>query len=151
MLVVLSAVSCTGPHNLRKMNVRSGRITGIRLPSAAQPALTLSVLMEVDNPAGYVRLSDISGVLHSKTLTLGTFIADDFSIEPRVSKEYAVTLYLTPDSALSFFSLMGLLRDFDPEDYAFDLDVRLSGSPHAKGARYRVKDQPVRLLLGNSF
>ena len=149
-LALLAAASCAGPDNLRKMNVHSGRVTGIRLPSAGQPAITLSVQAEVDNPAGYVKLSDISGVLHSGKLTLGTFTADDFSIEPRMSKEYAVKLYLTPDSGLSFFTLMGLLRDFDPDDYVFDLDLRLSGSPNAKGPRYKLKDLPASLLLGHS-
>ena len=56
---------------------------------------------------------------------------------------------LTPDEGLSFFKVLALLKDFSPDDYVFGIDLRLSGVPSAKGARYQLKDQPVRSLLKN--
>ena len=149
LAVLLSVASCVGVNNLRKMNLRSGKIVNVQLPSFGERTLAVSVLLEIENPAGYVRMSDISGVIRSKDLTLGTFSADDFSIDAHCDKEYLFLMKLTPDEGMSFFKVLALLKDFSPDDYVFDIDLRLSGSPSAKGGRYQLKDQPVRALLKN--
>ena len=146
---LFSAASCVGVNNLRQMNLRSGKIVNVQFPPIGSRTLTVSVLLDIENPAGYVRMSDISGVIRSKDLVLGTFTADDFSIDAHCDKEYLFLMNLTPDNGLSFFKVMTLLKEFSPDDYVFDIDLRLSGSPSAKGARYQLKDQPVRALLKN--
>lgn len=146
---LLSAASCVSVNNLRQMNLRSGKIVDVRLPSFGERTIAVSVLLDIENPAGYVRMSDISGVVRSKDLVLGTFTADDFSIDARCDKEYLFLLNLTPDDGLSFFKVLALLKDFSPDDYVFDIDLRLSGNPSVKGARYQLKNQPVRTLLTN--
>lgn len=149
MAALLSVASCVGVNNLRKMNIRSGKIVNIQLPSFGDRTLAVSVLLDIENPAGYVRMSDISGVIRSKDLTLGTFTADDFSIDAYCDKEYLFRMNLTPDSSLSFFRVLALLKDFSADDYVFDIDLRLSGNPSAKGARYQLKNQPVSILIKN--
>ena len=146
---LLSLASCVGVNNLRKMTLRSGKIVNIQLPSFGARTIAVSVLLDIENPAGYVRMSDISGVIRSKDRTLGTFTADDFSIDAHSDQEYLFLMNLTPDSSMSFFQVLALLKDFSVDDYVFDIDLRLSGSPSAKGARYQLKDQPVRALLKN--
>ena len=149
LAALLSAASCVGINNLRKMNLRSGKIANVQFPPIGSRTLAVSVLLDIENPAGFVRMSDISGVIRSKDLVLGTFTADDFSIDAHCDKEYLFLMNLTPDEGLSFFKVLALLKDFSPDDYVFDIDLRLSGVPSAKGARYQLKDQPVRSLLKN--
>ena len=149
LAALMSAASCVGVNNLRKMNLRSGKIANVQFPPIGSRTLAVSVLLDIENPAGFVRMSDISGVIRSKDLVLGTFTADDFSIDAHCDKEYLFLMNLTPDEGLSFFKVLALLKDFSPDDYVFDIDLRLSGVPSAKGARYQLKDQPVRALLKN--
>ena len=149
LAALMSAASCVGVNNLRKMNLRSGKIANVQFPPIGSRTLTVSVLLDIENPAGFVRMSEISGVIRSKDLVLGTFTADDFSIDAHCDKEYLFLMNLTPDEGLSFFKVLASLKDFSPDDYVFDIDLRLSGVPTAKGARYQLKDQPVRALLKN--
>lgn len=151
MAVLLSVASCVGVNNLRQMNIRSGKIVNIQLPSFGGRTLTATVMLDLENPAGYVKASDISGVIRSKSQnqTLGTFTVDDFSIDARCDKEYLFRVYLTPDSGLSIFSIMALMNNFSPDDYVFDIDLRLSGSPSSKGSRFQLKNKPVGVLLKN--
>ena len=148
LAALLSAASCVGVNNLRKMNLRSGKIVNVQFPPIGSRALAVSVLLDIENPAGFVRMSDISGVIRSKDLVLGTFTADDFSIDAHCDKEYLFQMNLTPDEGM-FFKALALAQDFSPDDYVFDIDLRLSGSPSAKGARYQLKDQPLCALLKN--
>ena len=146
---LLSVASCVGINNLRQMNLRSGKIVNVQFPPIGSRALAVTVQLEIENPAGYVRMSDISGVVRSKDLVLGTFTADDFAIDAHCDKEYLFLMNLTPDDGMSFLKVLALLKDFSPDDYVFDIDLRPSGSPSAKGGRYQLKDQPVRALLKN--
>lgn len=146
---VLSVASCVGVNNLRQMNIRSGKVVNVQWPPLGSRTLAVTLQLDLENPAGFVRMSDISGVIRSKDLVLGTFTADDFSIDAHCDREYLFHLNLTPDSGLSFFRLMSLLQDFSVDDYVFDIDLRLSGSPSSKGTRYQLKNQPVGVLIKN--
>ena len=147
LAALFAAVSCVGLDSLRKMRVVSRQVTGLRMPAPGSRALGVTLQVQVENPAGYVRMSDIAGEIRSETLALGTFTADDLSIEARSTKDYAVTLWLTPAADVSVFRLMALMRDFRPEDYVFDVSVNLSATPQAKGARYTLKNQPIKALF----
>lgn len=149
LAVLLPLGSCVGVSNLRKMNLRSGKIVNVQFPPLGSRTLAVSVLLDIENPAGYVRMSDISGVIRSKDLVLGRFTADDFSIDAHSDKEYIFRLFLTPDEGMSYFKLRVLLKDFSPDDYVFDIDLRLSASPSARGTRFQLKDQPVTALIKN--
>ena len=146
---LLSLASCVGVDNLRKMNLRSGKIVNVQFPPIGSRTLAVTVQLDIENPAGYVRMSDISGVIRSKDLVLGRFTADDFAIDARCDQEYLFLMYLTPDEGMSLLKVLALLKDFSPDDYVFDIDLRLSGNPSAKGPRYQLKDQPLCALLKN--
>lgn len=147
LAALLAAASCVGLDSVRKMRVVSHRITGVRMPEPGSRTLGVTLLMQVENPAGYVRMSDIAGEIRSDKLTLGTFAVDDLSVEARCTKDYAVALWLTPAADVSLFRLMALLKDFRPEDYVFDVSVNLSAVPQSKGGRYVIKNQPIKALF----
>ena len=147
LAALLAAASCVGLDSVRKMRVVSHRLTGVRMPDLGSRTLGVTLQLQVENPAGYVRMSDIAGEIRSEKLTLGTFTADDLSIEPRCTKDYAVALRLTPSAEVSLFRLMGIMTNFRPEDYVFDVGLNLSADPRSKGGRYRLKNQPIKALF----
>ena len=139
----LALSSCVGLNTLRQLQVGTPRVSGVRLPSFGSRELGVNLLVKVENPAAYVKISDISGVVRSGQTVVGSFTAADLALDARSGKDYPVDIRLVPDSGLSVLTLLSLVKSFNPSDYVCDLSFRLSANPNAKGPSVTLKDQPL--------
>lgn len=147
LLGLLLTASCVGLDTAKKLKVSSCKLARVQMPSFESRSVTVTLLAKIDNPATYLRLSEISGEIHTKDTPLAYFAFKDISIEGKTNKEYALELTLTPAPDISIMRLLDLVRTRSFKDCVFDIDFRMSSHPSAKGVRYQLKNQAVEKLL----
>lgn len=147
LLGLLLTASCVGLDTAKKLKVSSCKVARVQMPSFESNSIAVTLLANIENPASYLRLSEISGEIHTKDAPLAYFAFDDISIEGKTSKEYALKLTLTPAPDMSVLRIFSLMKAGSFKDSVFDINFRMSSHSSAKGVKYQLKNQAVEKLF----
>ena len=128
LFAVVSALGLTGCRGVDK--IKDIKVTSWSLKSVAPAGLRgvdAELEVGIENPAMQFTLEDIEGILYYKGEGLAGYTADPVTVRRRSTEVYPVSCSVRLSDGASLFSLLGLVRNFDPADLTTDVhaNVRL--------------------------
>ena len=105
----------------------------------------LNLVIEVDNPAPQVSLSEIEGVINRSGKVFGRVAVDPFILKARSLEKYHLRAVLTLDGGVSLLDMMGLLKGNAVEDITVDVyaKAKLKGGA---SKRFAYENVPLKEL-----
>lgn len=147
LAVALIIVLCQGCTRLRDIRVVSCGVESVSIQGMRGLSAVLGV--GVDNPAGTMTLSEISGRAYIQDRLLGEFSSDDVEIAGRTVSECRIPVTFTLDRDISLLGLLPLVRSLDTGSVTVDISMKVK----MKGGvskRFRFERLPVSHILRDS-
>ena len=139
-IVLLSLCGCSKFKQIRPV---SAKVEGIEMQGLRSAVLNL--VIEVDNPAPQVSLSEIEGVINRSGKVFGGVAVDPFILKARSLEKYHLRAVLTLDGGVSLLDMMGLLKGNAVEDITVDVyaKAKLKGGA---SKRFAYENVPLKEL-----
>ena len=139
-VIMMGLSGCSKFNQIRPV---SAGVEGIQMQGLR--SAVINIVIEVDNPAPQVALSEIEGVINRSGKVFGRVAVDPFILEARSLEEYHLRAVLTLDGGVSLFDVMGLLKTNAVEDFTVDVHAKakLKGGASKK---FEYKDVPLKEL-----
>ena len=142
-LLVVMMLGLSGCAKYKQIRPVSAGIENV-MPSGLR-SVVLMVAVEIDNPAGQLTLSDLSGVISRSGKVFGRVAVDPFILEARSLEKYSLNAVLTLDGGVSLLDLMSLLKSNVIEEFTIDFQVKASLKGGAS-KRMVFEDIPLKEL-----
>ena len=118
-LLVVMMLALSGCAKYKQIRPVSAGIENV-MPSGLR-SVVLMVAVEIDNPAGQLTLSDISGVISRSGKVFGKVAVDPFILEARSLKTYHLHAVINLGDDVNLLDLMSLLKTNVLEEFTADL------------------------------
>lgn len=144
LLVLAVAMTCLcGCSKFKQIRPVSATVesivpTGLRSVSAV-------LVVEIDNPAAQLTLSEIEGVIFHSGKVFGRVTLDPFILKARSLETYSLHAVLTLDKGVSLLDLMSLMKSNVIEECTVNLQVKASLKGGAS-KRMKIEDLPLKEL-----
>ena len=148
MILALAAMfaltGCSDIMRLKNLEIDSVSVENIR--TRGLRGVTLTLLVEVDNPGAQVSLSEISGTVEHSGKVLGMVAVDPFTIQGKTADAYRLNADLTLADGTNVLALGKLLDKKALDDVTVDLsaDVRIK---KGKVRTMKINDVPLKKLI----
>ena len=148
MILALAAMfaltGCSDIMRLKNLEIDSVAVENIR--TRGLRGVTLTLLVEVDNPGAQVSLSEISGTVEHSGKVLGMVAVDPFTIQGKTADAYRLNADLTLADGTNVLALGKLLDKKALDDVTVDLsaDVRIK---KGKVRTMKINDVPLKKLI----
>lgn len=123
-LLVVMMLGLSGCAKYKQIRPVSAGIENV-MPSGLR-SVVLMVAVEIDNPAGQLTLSDLSGVISRSGKVFGRVAIDPFMIKARALEKYHLRAVVTLDEGVSLLEMMTLLKGNVIEECVVDLYAKVS-------------------------
>ena len=123
-LLIVLMLGLSGCAKYRQIRPVSAGIESV-MPSGHR-SVVLMVAVEIDNPAGQLTLSDVSGVISRSGKVFGRVAVDPFIIKARELGKYHLRTVVTLDEGVSLLEMMTLLKGNVIEECVVDLYAKVS-------------------------
>lgn len=123
-LLVVMMLGLSGCAKYKQIRPVSAGIENV-MPSGLR-SVVLMVAVEIDNPAGQLTLSDLSGVISRSGKVFGRVAIDPFMIKARALEKYHLRAVVTLDEGVSLLEMMTLLKGNVVEECVVDLYAKVS-------------------------
>lgn len=123
-LLIVLMLGLSGCAKYRQIRPVSAGIESV-MPSGLR-SVVLMVAVEIDNPAGQLTLSDVSGVISRSGKVFGRVAVDPFIIKARELGKYHLRTVVTLDEGVSLLEMMTLLKGNVIEECVVDLYAKVS-------------------------
>ena len=141
LALVLSSV--TGCRKYEQIRVTSGKLESISM--SGFKAVDLTLIVEIDNPAGRVTVQEAEGTLRHFGKIIGKVTLAPLVLLPRTHTEYTVEAHVELAGGLGFKDLMSLADSSKWNEYVVDLTF--SGKASGVAIKRSLKDIPLKKLL----
>ena len=135
-LLIVLMLGLSGCAKYRQIRPVSAGIESV-MPSGLR-SVVLMVAVEIDNPAGQLTLSDVSGVISRSGKVFGRVAVDPFIIKARELGKYHLRTVVTLDEGVSLLEMMTLLKGNVIEECVVDLYAKVSLKTEYR-ARWHMK------------
>ena len=135
--------SLTGCNKYERITVTSGEIESVALDG--MKAANVTLLAEIDNPAGKVILESAEGTVKHFGKVIGKVTLAPMTLLPRCTAEYQVNARLELAPGLKLMEILSLITPKKIEEMVVDL----SFTAKAAGVRVAktINDVPLKKLL----
>lgn len=146
LLLAAALFSISGCVNFSKVKVGDVVITRVNPKGMRSMELTLEA--KVDNGSSEFSLSEIEGTVYYDGNSVCTFTMDDVTVLRRTVDTYSVNGKVTLEQGISMFSLVPLLKSFDPSVCKADIDLKVKPKG-TSGRKISLKDVPLERFLND--
>lgn len=146
-LLVAAICLLPGCANLKKL--QEIRVNDVKVEGASPNGirgLTLNLVVEVDNPASQVALTDISGALEHSGKVLGRVVVDPFTLQAQKVDKYHLKADVTLGEGATLLDIGKLADKNVINESVIDLSAKVKvgkGSPK----NIKLNDLPLKKLL----
>ena len=144
LLLAVMLVFFTGCNKFSKIKVNEVQIE--KISPIGLRGIDIDLDVEVDNPAPWLKISDVEVVVRYCGKVLGKVTVDPFTLKARTVERYDIKAKMTLDKSVSLYeALMFLSKDFAQNCI---LDLTAKGS--LKGGLSKTitqKDVPLKKLM----
>ena len=144
LLLAVMLVFFTGCNKFSKIKVNEVQIE--KISPIGLRGIDIDLDVEVDNPAPWLKISDVEVVVRYCGKVLGKVTVDPFTLKARTVESYDIKAKMTLDKSVSLYeALMFLSKDFAQNCI---LDLTAKGS--LKGGLSKTitqKDVPLKKLM----
>ncbi|MBO5418499.1 MAG: LEA type 2 family protein [Bacteroidales bacterium] len=122
--VVLCLSSCS---KYKQIEIESAKMESVRM--SGMRGVSADVVIVISNPAGKVKLSNLSADVFQSGKIIGKVAVDPFSIKARSTEEYTLEAELVLDKGISAFEILGMIKNVSKDSITFDItaDVKVGG------------------------
>lgn len=139
VLMCLESCSKISQIELKSCSVASVSPSGLR-------SLNARLLLEIDNPALQLYLSDIEGSLYYKGEEYVQYSASPVEVKAKTSAVYPLDCKASLSPSVSLLDLMALAKNYDLGDFTTDISAKVKlKSGVAKN--FKMKGIPIKELL----
>ncbi len=143
LVLAVAMTTLCGCSKFKQIRPVSAELESV-VPSGLR-SVAATVAVEIDNPAGQVRLSEIEGVISHSGKVFGRVAVDPFILEARSLETYSLHAVLTLDGNVNLLDVMSLLKGNIIEECTVDLSAKASLKGGAS-KRLAVENLPLKEL-----
>ena len=143
LLAMVAMTALCGCSKYKQIRPVSAELESIVPGGFRSVSATLAV--EIDNPAGQVRLSEIEGIVSRSGKVFGRVAVDPFILEARSLEKYRLNAVLSLDGDVTLIDVMSLLKGKAVEEITVDLHAKVSLKGGAS-KRVALEDLPLKEL-----
>lgn len=141
LMTVFVLSSCS---NYRKISINDYSIES--LSPRGFRAVDAVIGVEVDNPAGAVTISEITGVVKHNGESLASFTSDDLHLDKKTVQKYSLSCSGVLDQSITFMELLKI-PSWNADDVTIDIEAKIRiGKGMAK--RFKLHDVPLSEIMG---
>jgi len=144
-LLAISLMSLTGCRRYEQIRVEKGKIVSVSMDGLK--AVDLTMLVEVDNPAGKVVIKKAEGNVSQFGKVIGKVSLAPLKLLPRTTSEYVVKARVELSKGLGFKDLMSLTSPKGWNECLMDIEI--SGNVAGVAVKRKFKEVPLKKLLEN--
>jgi len=124
LALVLAVICLSGCAKFKQIRPVSAKIEHIS-PSGLR-SVTVTAMVEIDNPASQITLSDIEGVVSHSGKIIGRVGVDPFILKAKTLGEYHLRAVITLEEGTSILDVMSMARKGTIYDSVVDIYFKAS-------------------------
>lgn len=141
---VMGFSGCAGLKKIKEIEAGGFKIEGVS--ANGMRGMTVNFVVEVDNPAAEISLSDISGTLEHSGKVLGRVVVDPFTLQAKRVEKYHLKADVTLGEGTSIFEIGKLMDKNAVNESHVDLSARVRIRNGAE-KKIKLEDIPLKKLL----